>query len=419
MRFLHAADLHLDTAPSGLRSYPPAVAEVLRDASLRAFDRMVDAALAHRVSCCVLAGDVYDGARRGTRAQLRFRDGLERLSAAGVRTFVVHGNHDPVDEGWDAVRSWPDGVTFFDPGDPGTVVLVDGDQPVAVQGVSYGQRAERRNLARAFRPVPPDAFGIGLLHTNVGGLGGHEDYAPCTLADLTDVAARCGIDYWALGHVHTRAVLAGPGPWVVYPGNTQGRHPGASEQGAKGCVVVSVADGVAAPPEFVPLDVVRFVDVEVDVDDLGDLGELHDELRERADALLREHEGRPLVLRATLRGRGPVHALLARDGTEALLQELCHPEQAPFVWWDRIRDRTAPQLDLAAARSADDLLGHVLRRLDSVDDAAVADVVARLPEAARGALAATGLLGDGTVDAAPWRGTAALTAVDALVGDAP
>jgi DNA repair exonuclease SbcCD nuclease subunit len=411
MRFLHAADLHLDTAPSGLRSYPPAVAEVLRDSSLRAFDRLVDAALAHRVSCCVLAGDVYDGVERGTRAQLRFRDGLERLSAAGVRTFVVHGNHDPVEAGWDAVRSWPDLVTVFEPGDPETVVFVDGDTPVAVQGVSYGQRAEHRNLARLFRPVPDGAFGIGLLHTNVGGVRGHADYAPCSLADLAEVGARCGIDYWALGHVHNRSVLAGPHPWVVYPGCTQGRHPGASERGAKGAVLVDVTGGRAAEPSFVALDEVRFVELEVDVDPLADLGELHDDLRDRADALLAEHAGRSLVLRATLRGRGPLHAALAREGTEPLLQELCRPDATPFVWWDRIADRTSPATDLDAARRADDLLGHVLARIDDLDDDAVTATLARLPEAARSALAGAG-------DADDWRAGAAVAVADLLVGDA-
>lgn len=411
MRFLHAADLHLDTAPSGLRSYPPVVAEALRDASLHALDRLVDVAIQLGVGCVVLAGDIYEGAQRGTRAQLRFRDALERLDAAGVRTFVAHGNHDPVEEGWSAIRSWPAGVTVFSPGEPETVVLMDGDHPIAVQGVSYGRRAERRNLARSFLPVPQEAFGIGVLHTDVGALGG--DHAPCTLADLEEVGARCGIGYWALGHVHTRRVLRGPDPWVVYPGNTQGRHPSASELGAKGAVVVEVRDGRASEPEFVPLDAVRFVEVTVDVADMADIGDAHDALRERGDDLRREHDGRPLVVRATLCGRGPLHSVLRRDGVEALHQELAVVDREPFVWWDRIEDRTLPQLDLAAAREADDLVGNVLRHLDGFDADAVSEVLARLPEPARAALSAAGA----PADASEWSSAAAVTAVDALIGD--
>lgn len=409
MRFLHAADLHLDTAPSGLRAYPPQVEELLRDASLRAFDALVDAALQHDVAALLLAGDVYDGAVRGTRAQLHLRDGLDRLSSAGVRTFVVHGNHDPVEEGWSAVRSWPELVTVFGPGDP-TTVVVDGDQPLAVQGVSYATREERRNLAQAFRPVPADAFGVGLLHTNVGGSAGHADHAPCTLEDLRQVAARCGIDYWALGHVHTRRTLAGPHPWVAYPGNLQGRHPGPAELGAKGALLVRVDGGRAAEPEFLPLDVLRFVEVDVAVDGLADVGALHDVLRDRAAALLAGHDGRPLVVRAVLSGRGPVHAALAREGTEPLHQELCVLDREPVVWWDRIVDRTSPELDLATARAADDLVGNVLAGLAALDDDDLAAVVALLPEPARAALDATAGIHD------DWRERVAVTAADVLVG---
>lgn len=411
MRFLHAADLHLDTAPSGLRSYPPVVADALRDASLRALDRLVDVALERKVTCCVLAGDVYDGAERGTRAQLRLRDALERLDSAGIRTFVVHGNHDPVEEGWSAIRSWPAGVTVFPPGEPETVVVIDGDQPLAVQGVSYARRAERRNLARSFRAVPAEAFGVGVLHTDVGALGG--EHAPCSLSDLEEVGARCGIGYWGLGHVHTRRVLRGPDPWVVYPGNVQGRHPSASELGAKGAVVVEVRDGRAAQPEFVALDAVRFVEVTLDVAEMSDLGEAHDALRERGDELRREHDGRPLVVRATLSGRGPLHSLLRRDGVEALHQELAIVDREPFVWWDRIADRTLPQIDLSAAREADDLVGNVLRHLDGIDADVVAEVLGRLPEPARAALAVTA----SSAEARAWSEAAAVTAVDALVGE--
>ena len=101
--FVHAADLHLDTPFKGIGSTAPGVAEQLREASLTAFDFLVDLCLERRAAFLVIAGDIYDGPERGLRAQLRFRDGLARLSAAGIPSFVVHGNHDPVETGWSAI----------------------------------------------------------------------------------------------------------------------------------------------------------------------------------------------------------------------------------------------------------------------------------------------------------------------------
>ena len=126
--FVHAADLHLDTPFKGIGSTAPHVAEQLREASLAAFDSLVELCLERRVAFLVVAGDIYDGPERGLRAQLRFRDGLARLSSAGISSFVVHGNHDPVETGWSALGGpWPERVTVFG---TGTVKAV----PVEVDG---------------------------------------------------------------------------------------------------------------------------------------------------------------------------------------------------------------------------------------------------------------------------------------------
>ena len=183
--FLHAADLHLDTPFEGLGAAHPQVAAALRDASLQAWDRLVQEAVRRRVAFVLLAGDLYDGPERGLRAQLRFRRGLHRLAEAGVEVFVVHGNHDPLEEGWSALRDLPPGVHVFGPGDPEAVPVVRGGRRIAlVHGVSYATRAERANLARRFVRAPGEGLQIGLLHAHVEGQAGHDPYAPCSLDDL-------------------------------------------------------------------------------------------------------------------------------------------------------------------------------------------------------------------------------------------
>src|SRR5262249_45763005 len=102
--FIHAADLHLDTPFQGIGKINPALQQKLRDASLATFDNLIRAAISRKVDFVVLAGDIYDGAERGVRAQARFLSGLKELDRNGIPCFFIHGNHDPVEEGWSALR---------------------------------------------------------------------------------------------------------------------------------------------------------------------------------------------------------------------------------------------------------------------------------------------------------------------------
>jgi DNA repair exonuclease SbcCD nuclease subunit len=236
--FIHAADLHLDTPFEGIGQVAPHVAEALRDASLEAFDALVELAFARNAAFVVFAGDIYDGADRGIRAQLRFRRGLERLSDAGIWSFVVHGNHDPVATGWSAIRGdWPPLVKIFAPGLVDEVAVVKNGEPVAtVRGVSFAQRGEVDDLALRFPGRSGPELHVGVLHCNLGGNLKHDPYAPCSVDDLV----KPGYDYWALGHIHQRTIVRDGDPWIVYSGNLQGRSPKTSEQGAKGALVVEV-----------------------------------------------------------------------------------------------------------------------------------------------------------------------------------
>ena len=396
--FVHAADLHLDTPFKGIGSTAPHVAEQLREASLAAFDSLVDLCLERRVAFLVVAGDIYDGPERGLRAQLRFRDGLARLSSAGISSFVVHGNHDPVETGWSALGGpWPERVTIFGTGTVKAVrVEVDGIPLATVQGISFAQRSERENLALRFARGAGPGVQVGVLHCNVqGAASGYDDYSPCTLDDLRSV----GLDYWALGHVHARMILSGhrgsDEPWVVYPGNLQARSPKPSERGLKGAVVVHVKRGRVADIEPVGCDVVRFDLVELDIVDVADLAELRARLVSVSRDRLASADGRSLVLRGQLVGQGELHFDLRRPGSmEELLIALRDDfaEDQPFCWWDSIDDRSRPAVDLDAARAGSDFAADLIALADQLgldlvtDDGAVDDLAAELSEGLPGPL---------------------------------
>lgn len=369
--FVHAADLHLDTPFEGIGEVAPHLAELLRDASLQAFDRLVQLALDRRAAFVVLAGDVYDGPERGVRAQLRFLRGLETLAEAGIPTFVAHGNHDPVEAGWSAISRWPEPVTVFPTDEVASVpVVAGGEQLAVVHGISFPERAVTENLAHRFPKAGGQGLQVGVLHCSVGDQPEHAAYSPCTLGDLQ----AAGMEYWALGHVHRRAILR-RAPWVVYPGNTQGRSPKPSEQGAKGALVVGFEPGsgraAVEEPEFVALDAVRFAETAVAIDELDDLAGLRSALARAGAAAREQAEGRALILRARLTGRGPVHAALRRGGgLDELVRDLRDEAEGldPPLWWDRLRDETRPAHDRAALRGRGDFIAEILASADALRD---------------------------------------------------
>ena len=207
------------------------------------------------------------------------------------------------------------------------------------------------------------AFTIGLLHANVGGNTDHALYAPCSLDDL----AQSGIDYWALGHVHTRQVLRERAPTVVYPGNPQGRHP--NETGARGVYLVEVDDTGNVGLEFHSTDMVRWERVSIDISAMETEQDLLNEIDDAMQGLLDGAEGRSVVVRMTLTGRGELNWFLRQPGaTDDVLAGVNDQwaERLPFVWCERIEDETAAAIDRDALRSGEDFLAEVLRTADQI-----------------------------------------------------
>lgn len=365
-RFVHSADLHLDTPFESIGRVAPGVAQELRDASLKSWDALVQLCVDEEAAFLLLAGDIYDGEDRGVRAQLRFRRGLERLSECGIRTLIVHGNHDPNGGRWSAIKEWPPGVTVFRHDHVESVAVErDGSVLGMVHGISYASRDVAENLALRFRRGPEPGPHFGLLHCNIGCNPDHPAYSPCTLEDLR-VA---GMDYWALGHIHVRQVLGSNDPWIVYPGNLQGRSLKPSEQGLKGATVGTIEHGRVVGVRFAPMTHVRFADIPVDVDPLHDIPALIDLLEQEAEREIIRGPLKGLVARAKLTGRGPVHEHLQRPGKrDELLRTLREEalDRVPFVWWTAIDDETRSTLDRNAIRDRGDFSAELIRLAESL-----------------------------------------------------
>ena len=360
IRFVHAADLHLDSPFTGLMAVAPEnVANTLYSATFDAYENIINLCISEEVDALLVAGDVYDGADRSLRAQLKFVEGLKRLDTEAIRSFVCHGNHDPLD-GWQARLDYPPGCRRFGPEWEAVPVFEDPDRAL-IHGISYRKRDVTENLALRLGNVDPGPFSIGLVHGNVGNNPEHGAYAPCSLDDL----AQSGVHYWALGHVHTRQVLNEQGPTVVYPGNPQGRHP--NETGARGVYLVEVDDGGNVGLDFRPMDTVRWARLDSDIAALDTEQDLLDALHKGMQALLDGADGQSVVVRVRLTGRGELNRKLRRpnmieDLVEAINGEW--DERSPFVWCERIEDASASPFDREARLKGSDFLAEVLRTAD-------------------------------------------------------
>ena len=329
MKFLHAADIHLDSPLAGLRARADLPDAVIRHCTRRAFTAMVDLALSEDVAFVVIAGDLYDGDWKDFSTGLFFADEMRRLARP---CFLLRGNHD--------ARSLitrnltlPANVREFSSRTCETASLAD--LGVALHGHSFANRAVPENLSAGYPAPIGGMVNIGVLHTSADDPGEHETYAPCRVADLTVK----GYDYWALGHIHARRVLA-ERPWVVFPGNLQGRH--AKETGPKGCTLVTVEDRRVVAVEHRTVDVLRWAALDVDVAGV-DVVTLNGRIADAVRAALAAADGRPVLARMTLTGATDLHGRLQGDADRLAAETRAAAIEANgALYVESVRVRTQP-----------------------------------------------------------------------------
>ena len=362
VRYIHAADLHLDAAFKGLKCAPegaPALRRTLYEAGFTAMDRLFALAEREKPDFLVIAGDVYNQEDRSIRAQLRLRDACEHLAAFGVPVFLAHGNHDPLSSRLLSLN-WPANVTVFDGEVKSRPVTREGETIAVVHGISHENFAESRNLALNFKRKKTPCFQLGVLHCAIEGSKAAR-YAPCTLEDLR-VA---GLDAWALGHVHEHAVLSKNNPFVLYSGNTQGLHIG--ERGERGCMLVNAAPSGNAfdcSAVFHALGPVIWELCELNLEHMSRIDEVDAALQQTVEKLAAEAPSgcEALMVRLRLTGRTPLDAELRRPGALTDLLERLHGLSVhPPVLIKDIENVTRPEADIQALRSGDNLLGEALR----------------------------------------------------------
>ena len=303
IRFIHAADIHLDSPLKGLANRHNLPTDKILAATRDALVNLVTLAIDQKVDFVLLAGDIYDGDPEDLKANFHFNQQMGRLNQKNIKVVMITGNHDAKSK-ISKPLSPPKNPTILSAHQPESCEITkEGEVIAIIHGQGFLNQAEPRNLASTYPAPMPGKLNIGILHTSLDGREGHANYAPTTTNELINK----GYSYWALGHVHTREVV-NEKPYIIFPGNIQGRH--IRETGAKGCYLVTFNDNREAQLEFKPLDVFRWEAITVNLDGIEGESEFEGKLAETVESKKLPFNEIPHGIRIILKGKTSLHSWL-------------------------------------------------------------------------------------------------------------
>lgn len=335
MTFIHAADLHLDSPFVGLKYLPTQLFEKMRESTFLALSRLITFAIKEQVDFVLLSGDLYDGEERSLKAQLRLKKEFDRLHAAGIEVYVIHGNHDHLGGKWLDLE-WPDNVHVFSSEYVEMKVFLKNGAPLAyIYGYSYPARSVTENMTTHYvKQDNASVYHIGMLHGSIEGNKDHDVYCPFKVNELINK----DFDYWALGHIHKRQLLHESNPIIAYSGNIQGRHRKESDE--KGFYLVEMNEE-ASTASFISTEEVIWADAEVSVDGLHNISELIQQCEEIIGEIRQNQRSTCLTISFT--GTGDLATSLETSQTVQDIMDALNDDESDssrFVWVVKILNRT-------------------------------------------------------------------------------
>jgi DNA repair exonuclease SbcCD nuclease subunit len=332
----------------------------------------LDAAISESVDFLIIAGDLYDTGLKSFESALFFNKQMARLKDAGIDVYLIYGNHDAASKLIKQLRP-PNNVHIFRASEPQT--FTNDELRVAIHGQSFATPEITEDLAAKYPPPVPEFFNIGVLHTNLAGISEHANYAPCSLETLKNK----GYQYWALGHVHNRQILC-TNPYILYPGNSQGRH--GKEQGEKSCELVTVADAGTISLERIFTSVVPWLETTIDASGCQTADDVYEKLRTTFAGLVSQGKDRVTALRLSILGTTDAHAELNRDPEQVRNEAISIANECGngLLWLEWVHLGTVPCLDREALLKREDPIGEIVRIVATLrqDPTSVAEAITEL-----------------------------------------
>jgi len=356
IRFLHCADLHIDSPLRGLERYEGAPVEDMRSATREAFKNVVGLAVDKKVDFLVIAGDIFDGDWKDYQTGVFFSSQLSRLGEQGIEVYIKRGNHDAQAK-MTKTLPWPKNVHVFD--ELKAERVPNDNKGYAVHGRSFPTQHVTDDLAASYREPVPGFLNVAVLHTALEGREGHGTYAPTTKERL----AAKGMQYWALGHVHAREEVLKKPCWIVFPGNTQGRH--AKETGPKGCYIIEAEGDQIQSVDFHVIDAARWEQDIIDMTEVATESALGDRVAQTVKDKKGRVEGRPLAIRLTLAGSSHLYLSVGRESERMknLIRTVVNDAGGGSVWLEKVHFDVTPPLNMEVLAAREDPVGYAVREL--------------------------------------------------------
>ncbi|MGD9678658.1 MAG: exonuclease SbcCD subunit D [Vulcanibacillus sp.] len=361
IKFIHAADLHLDSPFKGLIHIPENIYKEIQNSTFQAYDKIIEYCIEHKVDFLLLSGDIFDLEERSIKAQIYFLKGLEKLNNYGIKVYLIHGNHDPLDDLLKTNVKWPANVYSFSSEKVEEHIFSKDNVNVAsIYGRSYPNKAFKENIVQDYIVRDTNLFNIGLLHTNVDGNKEHDSYAPTTLSELKKSA----IDYWALGHIHKGKILSDKAPTIVYSGNPQGRN--IKETGLKGCLLVEVDKSNISSIKWLTTSRITWEQFDIDISETESYDQLVNVIESKLEKLLFNSEF-PLIVRINVLGRSDLHFELHKDDKLEEIQEILnklYSNQSKWLLVESIKLNTKPLILIDQVLEQDSFLADFFKEIE-------------------------------------------------------
>lgn len=271
--FIHTADIHLGRPFSDLFILNDKM-EICNQACNKSFNKIVDTAIEKHVDFVLVAGDSFDSEEHDLSSKLLFINNLKKLADNGIKSYVICGNHDPI-ELYKKYRNYfkfndnyNEMISIVGVNTEKNIGVFRYNDEVVINAISF-ETESASNPTELLKKLGKDdnVFNIGLIHCDLDKT--ESKYAPCSREDLKSL----DYDYYALGHIHIPDYKEKN---IVYAGSPQGRT--RKETDAHGFYYVQVDNKKIINKEFIESDIVRFLKVDVDCSNIENLADVFDEI---------------------------------------------------------------------------------------------------------------------------------------------
>lgn len=284
MKFIHVADVHLDSKTVGIKQFYGQSSLCISELVQKAFVSLIDLAIDEKVDFVIIAGDLFDSNWKDYAIGLFFIDQIKRLSCP---VYYIRGNHDSENRLMKSLP-YPQNLYLFESNQPQTIIHES--LKIALHGQSYSHYHIQDDLVESYPPALSGYFNIGILHSSGSKKNGEPPYAPYDELILKSK----GYHYWALGHIHQNQIVS-TNPLSIYSGVIQGRH--IKETGPKGCYLITVDEREIKNVDFCSLATAVWLKIELELSEITNIQNLKLMFLHRLESLLNETKEPILILR--------------------------------------------------------------------------------------------------------------------------